>query len=199
MGQIPDQLPVISRGRHLEPEDGGCLMEIASLLAGERWSDAPRCTHPLLAAVARLVNDEVGDEARQELLQLVPELVGAVGDGPATAPAIVRTCARVGLTIDPGSRRLRHSLAVARTGWRTSRTHIGGMSSTPTARRPTPLSARLTRSSVVIVTVTRPCRRCCANVSRSFATGRRSGGWRRRGPRQASGPAHSPALAPGDP
>jgi hypothetical protein len=88
-------------------------MEIASLLAGERWSDAPRCTHPLLAAVARLVNDEVGDETRQELLQLVPELVGAVGDGPATAPAIVRTCARVGLTVDPGSRRLRHALAVA--------------------------------------------------------------------------------------
>ena len=113
MGQIPDQLPVISRGRHLEPEDGGCIMEIASLLAGERWSDAPRCTHPLLAAVARLVNDEVGDEARQQLLQLVPELVGAVGDGPATAPAIVRTCARVGLTIDPGSRRLRHALTVA--------------------------------------------------------------------------------------
>jgi hypothetical protein len=113
MGQIPDQLPVISRGRHLEPEDGGCIMEIASLLAGERWSDAPRCTHPLLAAVARLVNDEVGDEARQELLQLVPELVGAVGDGPATAPAIVRTCARIGLTIDPGSRRLRHALAAA--------------------------------------------------------------------------------------
>jgi hypothetical protein len=113
MGQIPDQLPVISRGRHLEPEDGGCIMEIASLLAGERWSDAPRCTHPLLAAVARLVNDEVGDEARQDLLQLVPELVGAVGDGPATAPAIVRTCARVGLTIDAGSRRLRHALVVA--------------------------------------------------------------------------------------
>jgi hypothetical protein len=113
MGQIPDQMPVISRGRHLEPEDGGCIMEIASLLAGERWSDAPRCTHPLLAAVARLVNDEVGDETRQKLLPLVPDLVGAVGDGPGTAPSIVRACARVGLTVDPTSRRLRHALATA--------------------------------------------------------------------------------------
>lgn len=113
MAQIPDQLPVISRGRHLEPEDGGCIMEIVSLLAGERWSDAPRCTHPLLAAVARLVNDEVADDTRQELVHLVPDLVGAVGDGPATSPAIVRTCARVGLTVDPSSRRLRHALSVA--------------------------------------------------------------------------------------
>jgi hypothetical protein len=113
MGQIPDELPVISRGRHLEPEDGGCIMEIVSLLAGERWSDAPRCTHPLLAAVARLVNDEVGDDTRQHLMELVPDLVGAVGDGPATSPAIVRACARAGLTVDPSSRRLRHALATA--------------------------------------------------------------------------------------
>ncbi len=32
-------------------------MELASYLAGERWSDHPACTHPLLAAVARDVND----------------------------------------------------------------------------------------------------------------------------------------------
>ena len=28
-------------------------MEFASFLAGERWSDHPACTHPLLAGVAR--------------------------------------------------------------------------------------------------------------------------------------------------
>ncbi len=107
MTKIPDKLPVLSRGRHLDPADGGCVMEVASLLAGERWSDAPRCTHPLLAAVARLVNDELGDEARQRLLPVVPDLVGAVGDGAATAPSIVRACARAGLRVDPRARRLR--------------------------------------------------------------------------------------------
>ena len=45
-------------------------MEVTSVLAGERWTDAPRCTHPLLAAVARLVNDELGDERRQVLSQV---------------------------------------------------------------------------------------------------------------------------------
>ncbi len=29
-------------------------MELASYLAGERWSDHPACTHPLLAEAARL-------------------------------------------------------------------------------------------------------------------------------------------------
>ena len=38
-------------------------MEFASYLAGERWSDHPRCTHPLLSAVARLVNDNTSDTA----------------------------------------------------------------------------------------------------------------------------------------
>lgn len=112
-GGIPDLIPVLSRGRHLDPADGGCVMEMASLLAGERWSDAPRCTHPLLAAVARLVNDELDDEQRQRLLPLVPDLVGATGDGAQTAPAIVRVCARAGLMADPRSRRLRSALARA--------------------------------------------------------------------------------------
>ncbi len=30
-------------------------------LAGERWSDHPHCTHPLLASVARMVNDNTPD------------------------------------------------------------------------------------------------------------------------------------------
>jgi hypothetical protein len=55
-------------------------MEFASLLAGERWSDHPACTHPLLAQLARLVNDHTSDAARQELVPLIPSLVGRLGD-----------------------------------------------------------------------------------------------------------------------
>ena len=47
---LPDGMPVLSRGRHRTPRRGACFMEFASLLAGERWSDHPSCTHPLLGA-----------------------------------------------------------------------------------------------------------------------------------------------------
>lgn len=57
-------------------------MELVSVLAGERWTDAPRCTHPLLARLARLVNDAVDDGARQALAQHAPTLVGLRSDDP---------------------------------------------------------------------------------------------------------------------
>jgi hypothetical protein len=50
--QPPALLPLLSRGKHRSPLKGACFMEFASMLAGERWSDHPACTHPLLAAVA---------------------------------------------------------------------------------------------------------------------------------------------------
>jgi hypothetical protein len=55
-------------------------MEFASFLAGERWSDHPSCTHPLLAQLARRVNDLIGDDGRQELVPLIPLVVGRRGD-----------------------------------------------------------------------------------------------------------------------
>ncbi len=55
-------------------------MEFASLLAGERWSDHPACTHPLLAAVARDVNDHTSDAARPRLAELIPSVIGLTGD-----------------------------------------------------------------------------------------------------------------------
>jgi hypothetical protein len=54
-------------------------MEFASLLAGERWSDHPACTHPLLAAVARHVNDHTSDAGRPRLVDLIPSVIGLTG------------------------------------------------------------------------------------------------------------------------
>jgi len=79
-------------------------MEIASVLAGERWSDSPRCTHPVLAAVARLVNDAVSDTARPQLAAMVPDLVGAVGDRCTTAPDLVIGCAQTAQRYEPSAR-----------------------------------------------------------------------------------------------
>lgn len=55
-------------------------MEFASYLAGERWSDHPSCTHPLLARLARLVNDYTSDAQRQRLATMIPSVVGLTSD-----------------------------------------------------------------------------------------------------------------------
>lgn len=78
---VPPGLPVLSRGKHRNPRKGACFMELASVLADEPWSDAPRCTHPLLASLARLVNDASSDDSRSELAVLVPDVVGVRGGG----------------------------------------------------------------------------------------------------------------------
>jgi hypothetical protein len=78
--QSPALLPVLSRGKHRNPRKGACFMEFASLLAGERWSDHPSCTHPLLASAARHVNDYTSDAGRPRLVTLIPSVIGLTGD-----------------------------------------------------------------------------------------------------------------------
>jgi hypothetical protein len=69
-------LPLLSRGKHRRPSKGACVMEYASYLAGERWSDHPSCTHPLLAELARQVNDFISDATRQTFVEVVPDMIG---------------------------------------------------------------------------------------------------------------------------
>lgn len=73
-------LPILSAGRHRNAKRGACFMEFASFLAGERWSDHPACTHPNLAALARLVNDLSSDQARTKLSIHISSVVGLNGD-----------------------------------------------------------------------------------------------------------------------
>lgn len=80
--RVPEVFPVLSRGRHRNPRKGACFMELASYLAGERWSDRPACTHPLLAGLARHVNDYSSDAARPRLAPLAPTVVGLTSDDP---------------------------------------------------------------------------------------------------------------------
>lgn len=63
-------------------------MEYASFLAGHRWSDSPACTHPLLAGLARGVNDRISDRGRARLVDLVPAVIGVVGEDDADAAAL---------------------------------------------------------------------------------------------------------------
>lgn len=96
---VPQLMPVLSRGKHRNARKGACFMEMASVLAGERWSDHPRCTHPLLAELARLVNDLTSDEGRNELAVLVPDVVGLTSDDVRLDAQIALRCATVALPL----------------------------------------------------------------------------------------------------
>ena len=95
----PDLIPVLSKGKHRSPRKGACFMEYASFLAGERWSDHPTCTHPLLAGAARDVNDHMSDEGRARLVRLIPTVVGLQGEDPILDIAIATRCAALALPV----------------------------------------------------------------------------------------------------
>jgi len=69
--ELPDHVPRLNRGAHREDSGGACAMEAAAWLAGEPWSDRPRSVHPVVARVARTVNDSVSDDERQSLWPLI--------------------------------------------------------------------------------------------------------------------------------
>jgi hypothetical protein len=51
-------------------------MELASMLAGEPFSDRPRCVDPVIAAFLRTYNDGIDDKRRQELYPIAAAAVG---------------------------------------------------------------------------------------------------------------------------
>jgi hypothetical protein len=110
-GHVPLLLPVLSRGRHRNPRKGACFMEFASLLAGEPWSDDPACTHPLLAAVARHVNDQTSDDGRSRLAALIPSVIGLTGHDPRIDGRIALRCATTALPVVAADRQ--HVMAVS--------------------------------------------------------------------------------------
>jgi hypothetical protein len=100
----PDMLPVLSRGKHRNPRKGACFMELASYLAGERWSDHPACTHSVLACVARLVNDHTSDQGRHHLAELIPSVIGLTGDDVHIDALITLRCATIALPVAAADR-----------------------------------------------------------------------------------------------
>lgn len=95
----PVLMPVLSAGKHRSPREGACFMEFASWLAGESWSDHPACTHPALAALARLVNDCSTHRGRARLVELIPSVIGLVDDGPLTSVLIAARAASTAIAV----------------------------------------------------------------------------------------------------
>lgn len=87
-------------------------MELASYLAGERWSDHPACTHSLLAAVARDVNDYTSDAGRARLAGLIPSVIGLAGEDLRLDARIALVCARTALPVVAASRQQVMAVAV---------------------------------------------------------------------------------------
>jgi hypothetical protein len=112
--RMPDVVPVLSRGKHRNPRKGGCFMEFASFLAGERWSDHPHCTHPLLAALARDVNDHVSDDARARLVPLIPSVIGVTSDDPRLDVEVALRAATRALPIAGADRQRALAVSVIR-------------------------------------------------------------------------------------
>jgi hypothetical protein len=88
----PAGLPRLDRGRHPGPGRGACLMEATAHLAGEPYSDRPACVHPVLAALARVVNDAVSDQTRQALRPLAARLIGTADVSTEVTGRLVALC-----------------------------------------------------------------------------------------------------------
>lgn len=134
-GVIPTGLPRLARGRHTEPDTGSCLMEYVSVLAGRRFSDHPRCTHPLLGWLARRVNDAVSDGARAQLVAVAPALIGTRTRHRGVRVMIYGQIARAGLAAAPGDRWLREFDDL-------TRDHLARLGEPHSEHRPVPTSRR---------------------------------------------------------
>jgi hypothetical protein len=108
----PELIPILSRGKHRSPRKGACFMELASYLAGEPWSDHPACTHPLLAAVARDVNDYTSDAGRARLAGLIPSVIGLTGEDLHIDARITLLCARRALPVAAAERQQTMAVSV---------------------------------------------------------------------------------------
>lgn len=66
----------LARGKHSSPRHGACVMELASMLAEERFSDRPKSVSPVIAAFMRAYNDLVDERRRQDLIRYAPYVLG---------------------------------------------------------------------------------------------------------------------------
>jgi hypothetical protein len=84
MEQPTYQTVRIARGRHDSPARGACVIEVASMVAGERFTDHPRSVCPVIAAFLRAYNDLLPEGEHDELYRYAALVVGTA------APAAVR-------------------------------------------------------------------------------------------------------------
>jgi hypothetical protein len=77
MSPVSYQTIKLSKGKHTSPEDGACVMELASMLAGEPFSDHPVTVCPVIGSFLRSYNDSIDDRRRQSLYEYASKVVGS--------------------------------------------------------------------------------------------------------------------------
>jgi hypothetical protein len=76
MPSINYQTIKLSRGKHKSPDDGACVMELASMLSGESFTDRPSAVCPVIGSFLRAYNDSLDNERRQDLYRYAAKIVG---------------------------------------------------------------------------------------------------------------------------
>jgi hypothetical protein len=112
--------PRLEFGSHDSPDDGVCVVELASMLAGEPFSDRPDCVCPVIAAYLRGWNDRLGHRDRQRLAPYAERVIGSRSDRATTALRrdICLVAAGADLRGGPVRRALSRAAMRARILWR---------------------------------------------------------------------------------
>ncbi|MDX6653227.1 MAG: hypothetical protein QOJ38_2008 [Solirubrobacterales bacterium] len=67
----------LAAGSHDSPDEGVCIVELASLIGGEPFSDRPDCVCPTVGSFLRAWNDRAAHAARQRLVPYAERVVGS--------------------------------------------------------------------------------------------------------------------------
>ena len=76
MPQVSYQTIRLAKGKHQSAEQGACVMELASMLAGESFTDHPQSVSAPIASFLRRYNDVLDDRRRQDLYPYAARVVG---------------------------------------------------------------------------------------------------------------------------
>ncbi len=79
MGEVTHQTIRLSKGKHTSKEHGACVMELASMLADEPFSDHPAAVCPVIGSVLRAYNDSIDERRRQDLYAYAAKVVDSRG------------------------------------------------------------------------------------------------------------------------
>jgi hypothetical protein len=81
---VSHQTVTLARGKHPSPAAGACVMELASMLAGEPFTDRPASVCPVIGAFLRSYNDAIDDRRRQDLYRYASAAVGSRASAEVT-------------------------------------------------------------------------------------------------------------------
>ncbi|HLI58708.1 MAG TPA: hypothetical protein VKV21_03490 [Solirubrobacteraceae bacterium] len=108
----------LGRGKHASPYEGACVMELASMIAGEPFSDHPASVCPVIAGFLRVYNDSLDDRRRQDLYRYASMAIGTRGSREVEERRVARCLewAREMSRRRSWFDRLQHPVRIAR-GW----------------------------------------------------------------------------------